>query len=98
MKKIIGALVAVSLTSACAKKDTTPIQEPEDTAFNYDHPFQNPVLSMEERLDNLSSLLTIDEKIAQLSYKAPSIDRLDIPAYNWWNEALHGVARAGRAG
>ena len=41
--------------------------------------------------------MTLEEKASQLRYDAPAIDRLGIPAYNWWNEALHGVARAGTA-
>ena len=45
----------------------------------------------------LVSLMTLEEKASQLRYDAPSIDRMGIPAYNWWNEALHGVARAGTA-
>ena len=45
----------------------------------------------------LVSRMTLDEKASQLRYDAPAIDRLGIPAYNWWNEVLHGVARAGTA-
>lgn len=45
----------------------------------------------------LVSQMTIQEKITQMLYQSPSIERLGIPAYNWWNEALHGVARAGIA-
>ena len=41
--------------------------------------------------------MTIDEKISQMLYESPAIERLGIPEYNWWNEALHGVARAGVA-
>ena len=41
--------------------------------------------------------MTLEEKASQLRYNAPAIERLGIPAYNWWNEALHGVARAGTA-
>ena len=41
--------------------------------------------------------MTVEEAAGQLSYEAPAIDRLGVPAYNWWNEALHGVARAGMA-
>jgi len=41
--------------------------------------------------------MTLDEKAAQLRYQAPAIPRIGVPAYNWWNEALHGVARAGTA-
>ena len=59
--------------------------------------YRNPDLPLESRVDDLVSRLTLDEKIGQMLYDAPAIDRLGIPAYNWWNEALHGVARAGRA-
>ena len=45
----------------------------------------------------LVSKMTVEEKASQLRYDAPAIERLGIPAYNWWNEALHGVARAGTA-
>lgn len=45
----------------------------------------------------LVSQMTIQEKITQMLYQSPAIERLGIPAYNWWNEALHGVARAGIA-
>lgn len=45
----------------------------------------------------LVSQMTVEERAGQLLYSAPAIERLGIPAYNWWNEALHGVARAGQA-
>ena len=45
----------------------------------------------------LVSQMTLEEKSSQLRYDAPAIPRLGIPAYNWWSEALHGVARAGTA-
>jgi len=51
----------------------------------------------EERAADLVSRMTLDEKISQLQNDAPAIPRLDVPAYEWWNEALHGVARAGAA-
>lgn len=60
-------------------------------------PFRNPSLPMEERLNDLVSRMTLQEKADQLLYTAPAIPRLGIPSYNWWNEALHGVARAGYA-
>jgi len=53
--------------------------------------------STEERVNDLISRMTLEEKISQLRYDAPAIERLGIPAYNWWNECLHGVARSGRA-
>src|SRR6478735_8276934 len=60
-------------------------------------PFWDPDLSAEARVDDLIARLTVAEKAAQMLHEAPAIPRLDIPAYNWWNEALHGVARAGIA-
>ncbi len=60
-------------------------------------PFRNTSLSTEERVNDLISRMTLQEKADQLLYTAPAITRLGIPAYTWWNEALHGVARAGYA-
>ena len=60
-------------------------------------PFQDTSLSFEARAADLVGRLTLDEKVAQMQDRAPAIPRLGIPAYNWWNEALHGVARSGLA-
>ncbi len=60
-------------------------------------PFLNPDLSAEQRASDLLSRLSAEEKISQMLHDAPRIDRLGIPRYNWWNECLHGVARAGVA-
>ena len=66
-------------------------------AQKYEHKFQDPELSNAERAEDLISKLTLEEKVGQLMYGAPAIERLNIPQYNWWNECLHGVARNGRA-
>lgn len=66
-------------------------------AWAQDYPFQNPELALAERTNDLIERMTLEEKVGQLMYNAPAIDRLGVPAYNWWNECLHGVARAGRA-
>jgi beta-glucosidase len=71
----------------CAKKD------PYENLPAY----KNPNLSIEERLDDLISKMTLAEKAYQLVNDAAAIERLDVPRYNWWNECLHGVARAGLA-
>ncbi|MBP6588326.1 MAG: hypothetical protein KA208_09945, partial [Flavobacterium sp.] len=57
-------------------------------------PFKNPNLPIEQRVNDLVSKMTVDEKISQLMDSSPAIERLGIPEYNWWNESLHGVARA----
>lgn len=53
--------------------------------------------SARKRAQELVSQMTLEEKASQLRYDAPAIPRLHVPAYNWWNEGLHGVARAGVA-
>ncbi len=57
------------------------------------YPYQNTQLSFEERVDDLVGRLTLTEKVSQMLNAAPAIPRLDIPAHDWWNEVLHGVAR-----
>jgi beta-glucosidase len=59
--------------------------------------FLNPELPIEQRVDDLVGRMTLEEKVSQMLDAAPAIPRLGIPEYNWWNEALHGVARSGLA-
>ena len=83
----IGILLCVlSLLSTSCKETKT-----------YEYAFQNPELRMEDRVEDLINQLTIEEKVSQMMNVTPAIERLGIPEYDWWNEALHGVARAGRA-
>ncbi|MBR5464942.1 MAG: glycoside hydrolase family 3 C-terminal domain-containing protein [Alistipes sp.] len=60
-------------------------------------PYQDSSLSFEERAQDLVSRMSLEEKIAQMQNGAAPIDRLGIPFYDWWSEALHGIARAGLA-
>jgi beta-glucosidase len=60
-------------------------------------PYLDPSLPVDQRADDLVSRMTLVEKIGQMLYEAPAIERLGIPEYNWWNECLHGVGRAGIA-
>jgi beta-glucosidase len=83
MKHLMHILLLIAL----------PILAVSQTKF----PFQNTQLSTQERVENLLSEMTVQEKMAQMVFTSPAIDRLGIPEYNWWNECLHGVARAGYA-
>lgn len=60
-------------------------------------PYRDASLPIETRVADLISRMTLEEKISQMVHSASAIPRLGIPAYNWWNECLHGVARAGIA-
>src|SRR3982750_2242263 len=60
-------------------------------------PYMNPKLSAEERAADLVHRMTLEEKASQLVNQARAIPRLQVPAYDWWSEALHGVARNGTA-
>ncbi|MEJ2217108.1 MAG: glycoside hydrolase family 3 C-terminal domain-containing protein [Gemmatimonadota bacterium] len=59
--------------------------------------YEDPSLPIDVRAHDLLTRMTLEEKVSQTRYDAPAIPRLGIPAYNWWSEALHGVARAGKA-
>ncbi|MCC6397305.1 MAG: glycoside hydrolase family 3 C-terminal domain-containing protein [Bacteroidetes bacterium] len=62
------------------------------------HPrYKNPSAPIDERVRDLLSRMTLEEKAGQWVNEAPAIERLDVPAYDWWSEGLHGVARAGYA-
>jgi len=64
-----------------------------DTPF----PFVDHRLSIGERVNDLVGRMTLEEKVGQMVNRAPAIDRLGVPEYNWWSEGLHGIARAGLA-
>ena len=66
-------------------------------AQNENFEFLNTALPIQERVDLLVSQMTVNEKIDQMVFTSPAIPRLNVPEYNWWNECLHGVARAGYA-
>ena len=66
-----------------------------NVSAHHRYPFQNPDLTNEERVENLISLLTPEEKVGLMMNKSVSVDRLGIPSYNWWSEACHGVRQDG---
>ena len=63
----------------------------------YDYPWQDPQRSLDERAEWLLQHLTLDEKLSLMVHQNPAIEHVGLPAYSWWNEALHGVGRAGLA-
>jgi len=83
MKQLFYLILLISL----------PMMAVSQTKFQ----FQNTSLSTQERVESLLSEMTVQEKMDQMRYQSPAIERLAIPQYNWWNECLHGVARAGYA-
>jgi beta-glucosidase len=103
MNKLLSA-VLLALLTACASSQqsspssvagTNPAAATSAAATNdsANLPFRNPDLPIDQRVDDLVGRLTLPEKISQMLNTSPPIDRLGISAYNWWNEALHGVAR-----
>src|SRR5438067_5150421 len=87
MSKVSSAICSILLSAVCIFA-----QNPSDQP-----PYKNPNLPLEQRVNDLVSRMTAEEKISQLGHTADAVPRLGIPEYNWWNEGLHGVARAGTA-
>ena len=75
-----------------SKLNAAPVNSAEP-----DFAFLDASLPLEQRVEILVSQMTTEEKISQLEDQAAAIPRLKVPAYGWWNEALHGVARNGKA-
>ena len=107
MRVRIAALFFATVLSCCAMAVLSRAQTPADSQPQQPTdeqvkaaaamPFRNPALPIPERVDDLVLRLTLDEKVSQVINHAAPIPRLDIPTYNWWNEGLHGIARAGFA-
>jgi beta-glucosidase len=84
----LGSIFLLSLPAASAQSSSSNLASPD---------YLNPRLPVERRAGDLVSRLTLEEKVSQMMSKSAAIERLGIPAYDWWNEALHGVAYAGTA-
>ena len=88
MKKLVAIALCAIFVAATASAQTK-----NEPAAKW--AFQNPQLSYAERVENLLSLLTPEEKVGLMMNKSISVDRLGIPSYNWWSEACHGVRQGG---
>lgn len=93
LRQIFILTISLFLVSCGSNPKQTTVAEEERPDF----PWYNPETSFEERVLLLIDEMTLGEKISQLSHEAPAIERLGVLEYNWWSEALHGVARNGRA-
>ena len=91
---LLHARVLSALFSACA---VLPLPMVAQGAAKQSLPYLNPGLPLDQRVDDLVSRMTLEEKVQQMRDHAPAIPRLDVPKYDWWNEGLHGVAFAGNA-
>ncbi len=93
-----SACVLLCALLACAAPRLAPAQTPDAQTPGAQAPdYLNPDLPLAQRVDDLVSRMTLEEKVSQMLDQAPAIERLGVPQYNWWNEALHGVARSGLA-
>src|SRR5579859_1969533 len=93
-----AAAVSTALTCPMPSAFGQPAADPQNSpAALAALPFRDASLPLAARVDDLVSRMTLEEKVPQMMQAAPAIPRLGIPAYNWWNEGLHGVARAGVA-
>ncbi|ATC64471.1 glucan 1,4-alpha-glucosidase [Nibricoccus aquaticus] len=93
-----AALAASALLAAHAQPPAAPSAPASSSATAaFPEKFRNPDLPLAERVDDLISHLTLEEKVSQIGMENTAIPRLGIPSYHWWNEGLHGVARNGIA-
>src|SRR4030042_3381027 len=93
MNKIFYFTIALVLFIACSDRQ----KKPAKTDYSGLDPWKNPELPVDERVNDLISRLTLEEKVSQMTNFSAAIPRLGIAEYDWWNECLHGVARAGKA-
>ena len=95
MKNLRGLLVSVLVAASnltLAQTSRRPLSPDLANA-----PFRNPALPIDQRVNDLVSRMTLEEKVSQMVHRAAAIPRLGIPEYDWWSEGLHGAAREGFA-
>lgn len=88
IKSIWRATLVLCILTGCSELKS---QKESDQKLN------NTALNFEKKAKELVAQMTLEEKVSQMNYESPAIKHLNIPEYNWWNECLHGVGRAGIA-
>ena len=96
-KGLALTLFPVALMLTGCSQSQAPANQAEQSVQQQQADYLNTALPLEDRVKALVDSMTLEEKIAQMYNDAPAIERLGVPAYDYWNEALHGVARAGEA-
>ncbi|GAC1373064.1 MAG: hypothetical protein NVSMB30_14680 [Hymenobacter sp.] len=91
-RSLLSAALLLGLPPLASAQQTAPAAPTGLPAL-----FLDPTQPLKVRVNDLIAQLTLEEKADQMMYNSKAIERLNIPAYNWWNEALHGVGRAGAA-
>ncbi len=95
---VLASLVATSLAAAqLPMARQAPSSADSSSTISANAPFRNPSLPIGQRVGDLVSRMTLEEKVSQMRDHAVAIPRLGVPKYDWWNEGLHGVAFAGYA-
>lgn len=98
MRKAPALLFFVLALGGCLSLfDYPALSQSQTSHANKPPPYLDPGAPLEARVNDLVSRMTLEEEVSQLQNAAPAIPRLGVPAYNWWSEGLHGVARAGIA-
>ncbi|WP_204263123.1 glycoside hydrolase family 3 C-terminal domain-containing protein [Spongiivirga citrea] len=83
---LLACILGIVLGCSNSKSENGTKEREDHTALNF-----------EQKAKDLVAAMTLEEKVSQMNYESPAIEHLNIPEYNWWNECLHGVGRAGRA-
>lgn len=87
-KPTLLLLLALCIVTGCSETNSQNKSKAQE---------KNTAPNFEQKAKALVAAMTLEEKVSQMNYESPSVERLNIPEYNWWNECLHGVGRAGKA-
>ncbi len=95
MKSVLQISLLVMVVAFASCNSSVNQEQPKRDVFQFE--FQNTALPVEQRVERLIEALTLEEKVGLMVNNSSAVERFGIPAYNWWNEGLHGVARSAPA-